>query len=722
MGTNFQDSDDDDDDDMPPDSPAIPPAPPDPTDYDRFLPPGFKPFGNDLGPPLVRPARENYFPYGSSIQGIANDPKFEDRIVLDGNLRKVFPEGNKVFNDFNNGEIKIKEDEEYADFSDKLDRGEVPEELQFFSGGNENINPHYTEIKSHNLASRNQEFIEYLATEECRDALERDGISIHVPSGNIFINNENTGESLCTFLNNQQDKSKKEIPLDFTYDDDYTDYMTKYLPAINEFDEVKHDFFTNKNSRFLFHLINKCQEDRGRSKFPIRHSTLADDNYALNALQDRNWPYFINRIKEFSQGFINLSDLHHSDANEINILNNTRANFEFVKTVYNEMFTSVGINLHEFFKNVEVIDKQGIDNDLTNNNYFAWDSQEDFIQQRILKTYRDFYYKTGRFPGRPTLIPIPRGRVPDFIQSQDVLSPRSLYETYVGRDMQGIVSLQFLAAFNRFLEGDAEVCRDAMSEFFHHLSWQALTNDNDSIQPEFEAVTVLVRSINLLIQQQMYESKKEQIQKGKENLEKLTSKEKEDNKTETEKIEESVVDDIIQSDQTDYTPYFEPPTIKTEEEIDEDRKEWNKQFLEGDLTKNERDFEIIEDIEAKNKVDLIKDAIDPGDEIFTNEETGHVDNTRTEQNGSAAPQLDPSVLKVIGIFLQKTSQTVSEQTSLPELKWHPEVKYEEPEEVKPNLQDILIQPEPDNDFIENVKNIKEEVMSEIEEIIVKSLP
>ena len=85
--------------------------------------------------------------------------------------------------------------------------------------------------------------------------------------------------------------------------------MTKYLPAINEFDEVKHDFRTNKNSKFLFHLFNKYQVDRGKPKYPIRHSTLTDDNYALSTLQDRNWPYFINRIIEYSQGFINLSDL-----------------------------------------------------------------------------------------------------------------------------------------------------------------------------------------------------------------------------------------------------------------------------------------------------------------------------------------------------------------------------------------------------------------------------
>ena len=77
---------------------------------------------------------------------------------------------------------------------------------------------------------------------------------------------------------------------------------------------------------------------------------------------------------------------------------------------------------------------------------------------------------------------------------------------------------------------------------------------------------------------------------------------------------------------------------------------------------------------------MIKDAIDTGDWIFINEETGHLDYTRTERNEPAAPQLDPSVLKGIGIF-------------------------------KSNLQDILIQPEPDDDFIESVKKIKEEVMS-----------
>ena len=126
--------------------------------------------------------------------------------------------------------------------------------------------------------------------------------------------------------------------------------------------------------------------------------------------------------------------------------------------------------------------------------------------------------------------------------------------------------------------------------------------------------------------------------------------------------------------------------MKSEEEIDENRKEWNKAFLEGELAKNERDFEIIEDIEAKNKHDLIKSAVDPRDGIYTNEKITHLDYTRTEQNETAAPQLDPSVLKGIGIHLQGINQRISEDdpiNSLPELEYIPEAKYEEPEEVKP---------------------------------------
>ena len=160
--------------------------------------------------------------------------------------------------------------------------------------------------------------------------------------------------------------------------------------------------------------------------------------------------------------------------------------------------------------NLDIDKKQKIDTDLTNHNCFTWDPNETFVQNRILATYRDIYYETGRFPGRNYLVPVPMANMSLFVNSRDWISPRSFYETYVRRDMQGLTSVQFLAAFNKFLGGDKEISRNAMSEFLHNLSRQALTNENDSIKIEFTAITELVQSINLLLQKK-YTNLKEKL-------------------------------------------------------------------------------------------------------------------------------------------------------------------------------------------------------------------
>ena len=161
--------------------------------------------------------------------------------------------------------------------------------------------------------------------------------------------------------------------------------------------------------------------------------------------------------------------------------------------------------------------------------------------------------------------------MPLFVNSRDWISPRSLYETYVGRDMQGLTSVQFLAAFNKFLGGDKEISRNAMSEFFHNLSWQALTNDNDSIKIEFLAITELVKSINLLLQKKIYESKRKTALINSQIQEKVLSKEPEILKTDNEIVEQKIITDILNNDNTDYTPKYNFPTVKTDEEADRDR-------------------------------------------------------------------------------------------------------------------------------------------------------
>ena len=255
-------------DDSPPGSPDAPPPPP--MDFD-FFDENLNPFNVDLNN-----LEREYYDRDIPIQ----DERQRD-IQLDTNLQEIFPDADEVL--YENEESKIRQ--QFYPFTGKVrketgypwlgnrneiftepDNDEIPQELEFFSGGSEQASSLFSTLDESNLIRGKEDFVNLLGIEECQEALQRDGISIHVPTGNIFVNNQNTEESIYTFLDNQQDETKKEIPLDFSYDDNLTDYMTKYLPAINDYDEVKYDFLANKNSKFLFNLFNKYHQDRGRKK------------------------------------------------------------------------------------------------------------------------------------------------------------------------------------------------------------------------------------------------------------------------------------------------------------------------------------------------------------------------------------------------------------------------------------------------------------------------
>ena len=278
----LNDNDDDDDDDgrSPPGSPNIPRPP---TMRDLFP----HEYNNPLNANL-----------NNLEQEYINEPNFETReepVQLDTNLKEIFPDADNILrvgdNEYN--------EQQYFPDRRKSPEPEIQNEIQFFNGGSEGANVLLENLHSNDRIRGNKEFVSFLTTDTCREALQRDNISIHVPTGDIFVNNQNTQESLYSFLENQQDETKKDIRLDFSYDDDLNDYMTKYLPSINDYDEVKYDFLANKNSKFLFNLFNKNQEIRGRKKHAVKHTKISADDYALRTLQNRNWPYFINRIIEF---------------------------------------------------------------------------------------------------------------------------------------------------------------------------------------------------------------------------------------------------------------------------------------------------------------------------------------------------------------------------------------------------------------------------------------
>ena len=92
-----------------------------------------------------------------------------------------------------------------------------------------------------------------------------------------------------------------------------------------------------------------------------------------------------------------------------------------------------------------------------------------------------------------------------------------------------------------------------------------------------------------------------------------------------------------------------------------------------------------------------------------NEEVDQTDYNRTEHNEPLAPQLDSNVLNVIREVVNRMSDQINAPSDeMPALEDIPENKYAPPEVVRPNLQDILTKPEPE-DFVSEMQNLRDEV-------------
>ena len=128
-------------------------------------------------------------------------------------------------------------------------------------------------------------------------------------------------------------------------------------------------------------------------------------------------------------------------------------------------------------------------NDLHIENYLP----DDF--DNFLDCWCEFYFHKGRFPGSQELIMVPQAQIPPFIKAQTPLSPIELYQNFKATDARALVSIQALAALNIHLGGDKTISKNALSEFLHNLSFQALSKEIDDIYSNFDNVSELIIDI-----------------------------------------------------------------------------------------------------------------------------------------------------------------------------------------------------------------------------------
>ena len=134
-------------------------------------------------------------------------------------------------------------------------------------------------------------------------------------SSEIYQGNINAGESLY-FLRAQEGVSKKFLNLDIKLSGDLEYYVKEILDGVTD---DKFDVNLNSTSKFLFYCFNSFRRSFALSNFAIRHTHISGNEYALETLQNKNWPYFVKTVLEISNDNVDISSV--TDQNEINTIN-----------------------------------------------------------------------------------------------------------------------------------------------------------------------------------------------------------------------------------------------------------------------------------------------------------------------------------------------------------------------------------------------------------------
>ena len=103
---------------------------------------------------------------------------------------------------FNDEKINDLPIQQLTEILSKIDKGEVPKQLNFFEGG-ENIE-FESRVKSVGLFTNSIQFLDLLQSDFCQEILIQNKLKMHTETGNIFLNNLDRNKSIYDFFEKQE--------------------------------------------------------------------------------------------------------------------------------------------------------------------------------------------------------------------------------------------------------------------------------------------------------------------------------------------------------------------------------------------------------------------------------------------------------------------------------------------------------------------------------------
>ena len=397
---------------------------------------------------------------------------------LSDSLQKLFPDIDKIINENKKADLEI----DFKNLTTTLSEIEnqiVPFEFEFFNGGENNkfreIILGLGNVSDHNIIK----FVNFLESEICKKILTDNKLKIHIETGNIYYDNNDTNESIHNFILAQLNPIAGEINHDFTFDRDYSTYFQWINDAFSESKRNKLDILTNKNSKFLFYHFNDHLQQNNQKVQNAKHTVVTEDFIAAEQIQDRNWKYLVDKLLLFSENAINSSEKE-------NFLLDTKENLLILKKTHDQLYNQIAKNFNEMLKKMPFDLYSEIENDFLRENYEINDVKN-------LDSWVSFYFKHGRFPGNNDLTILPQTNLPSVVDELSVeVSPVQLYEKFKNTDSKNLVSFQAIVALFLYYGGKKITAKRAMDEWKENLTFQALSKENDNKIMHFDKFTNIV--------------------------------------------------------------------------------------------------------------------------------------------------------------------------------------------------------------------------------------
>ena len=288
--------------------------------------------------------------------------------------------------------------------------------------------------------------MDFLQSDIRKAILISNKLKIHVKTGNIYYDNEDTNKSIFDFFLKYQDPTKGIIDYEFVYSGGYVEYFDWLIDEFDSYQKTKLDGLTSKNAKYLFYRYNDILNQNNYEVKKVKHSVATDDYIATEKIQSQNWQYFVESVLDACRA--------NSVGEKINIkqarlLMNSVENITICKKTYKTLYNQIAQNLSFTIKNLPADEMTEINKDLQRENFWANIETID-----LLDCWRDFFFAKGRFRGSQELIMVPQAEIPKFVRTKTVLSPTDLYQKFEATDAKALVSIQAFAAPDMYLRGN----------------------------------------------------------------------------------------------------------------------------------------------------------------------------------------------------------------------------------------------------------------------------